>query len=134
MTLVNFDTMSEKLFLSKTILIVDDEIDLREIIASEFEYLGAKVYLASNVLVAKEILSQEKIDLVVSDIRMPGGSGIDLLDFVKNQKVLNTSVILISGFADISIDEALGKGVDGYISKPFQLDEIIETALKCIQH
>jgi DNA-binding NtrC family response regulator len=133
-TLVNFDTMSEKLFLSKTILIVDDEIDLREIIASEFEYLGAKVYLASNVLVAKEILSQEKIDLVVSDIRMPGGSGIDLLDFVKNQKVLNTSVILISGFADISIDEALGKGVDGYISKPFQLDEIIETALKCIQH
>jgi DNA-binding NtrC family response regulator len=126
--------MSEKLFLSKTILIVDDEIDLREIIASEFEYLGAKVYLASNVLVAKEILSQEKIDLVVSDIRMPGGSGIDLLDFVKNQKVLNTSVILISGFADISIDEALSKGVDGYISKPFQLDEIIETALKCIQH
>jgi len=126
--------MSEKLFLSKTILIVDDEIDLREIIASEFEYLGAKVYLASNVLVAKEILSQEKIDLVVSDIRMPGGSGIDLLDFVKNQKVLNTSVILISGFADISIDEALSKGVDGYISKPFQLDEIIETALKCIKH
>ncbi len=126
--------MSDILFLSKTILIVDDEIDLREIIASEFEYLGAKVYLANSVHIAKVILSQEKIDLVISDIRMPGETGIDLLDFVKNQKMLNTSVILISGFSDISIDEAFSKGVDGYISKPFQLDEIIETAWKCLQN
>ena len=126
--------MNEKLFLSKNILIVDDEIDLREIIASEFEYLGAKVYLANCVHVAKNILSKEKIDLVISDIRMPGETGIDLLEFVKNQKMLKTSVILISGFADISNDEAFSKGVDGYISKPFQLDEIIETALKCIKH
>jgi CheY-like chemotaxis protein len=123
--------MSEKLFLSKTILVVDDELDLREIIASEFEYLGAKVYLANGVLAAKDILSLEKIDLIISDIRMPGGSGIDLLDYVKNQSMFKTSVILISGFADICFEEALSKGVDGYISKPFQLDEIIVTAQKC---
>lgn len=126
--------MTENLFLGKSILVVDDEIDLREIIASEFQYLGAQVFVAGSVLAAKDILKDQKIDLVISDIRMPGGSGVELLEFVKKIPHSKTSMILISGFADFSIQEALIQGVDGYISKPFQLDDIISSALKCFEN
>jgi len=126
--------MTENLFLGKSILVVDDEIDLREIIASEFQYLGADVFVASSILVAQDILKDQKIDLVISDIRMPGGSGVELLDFVKKIPNSKTAMILISGFADFSIQEALIKGVDGYISKPFQLDDIISSASKCLNN
>jgi CheY-like chemotaxis protein len=126
--------MTENLFLGKSILVVDDEIDLREIIASEFQYLGADVFVAGSILVAQDILKDQKIDLVISDIRMPGGSGVELLDFVKKNPNSKTAMILISGFADFSIQEALIKGVDGYISKPFQLDDIISSASKCLNN
>ncbi len=126
--------MTENLFLGKSILVVDDEIDLREIIASEFQYLGADVFVAGSILVAQDILKDQKIDLVISDIRMPGGSGVELLDFVKKNPNSKTAMILISGFADFSFQEALIKGVDGYISKPFQLDDIISSASKCLNN
>ncbi len=126
--------MTENLFLGKSILVVDDEIDLREIIASEFQYLGADVFVAGSILVAQDILKDQKIDLVISDIRMPGGSGVELLDFVKKNPNSKTAMILISGFADFSFQEALIKGVDGYISKPFQLDDIISSASKCMNN
>lgn len=124
--------MNENLFLGKSILVVDDEIDLREIIASEFQYLGAQVFVADSVLVAQDILKVQNINLVISDIRMPGGSGVELLEILKRHPNSKTSIILISGFADFSIQEAITKGVDGYISKPFQLDDIISSALKCL--
>lgn len=123
--------MNEKLFQGKKILVVDDELDLREIIASELEYLGASIFLSSSVNDAQEIITSNRIDLVISDVRMPGGSGLDLLAYVKNLESTKISMILISGFADISMEEAFRRGVDGYITKPFQLDEVIDTATKC---
>jgi CheY-like chemotaxis protein len=110
----------------KTILIVDDEVDLREIVASELEFAGAKIFQAENVSRAQEILQQQKIDLIVSDIRMPGGTGIDLLNYTKNVNVDSPPVILITGFADISLEDAYNLGAEALISKPFKLDELIK--------
>lgn len=120
------------MFKNKTILVVDDEPDLKEIIASEFEYMGAKVFQAQNVTEAKSILEIQKIDLVVSDIRMPGGDGIDLVRYLRTKALPGPAIILITGFADISYEDAYNLGVESLISKPFNLDELIQMGLKLL--
>lgn len=112
----------------KTLLVVDDEADLREIVSSELEFMGAKVFQAENVSTAKTLLQSEDIDLIVSDIRMPGGTGIDLLNYVKNENINVPPIILITGFADITIEDALNLGAEALMSKPFKLEELIQIA------
>lgn len=110
----------------KTLLVVDDEVDLRDIMASELEFMGAKVLQAGNITAAKESLKAGPIDLIISDIRMPGGTGIDLLDFVKAKNPANPPVILITGFADIAPEDAYNKGAEALLNKPFRLDDLIK--------
>lgn len=122
--------MDETVLKGKTLLVVDDEIDLREIVASELEFMGAKVFQAENVMAAQKVLEHEFIDLIVSDIRMPGGTGIDLLDFVKNKNVNVPPVVLITGFADISLEDAFNKGAEALLNKPFKLDDLIRMVVR----
>ncbi len=122
--------MDENLLLHKCILIVDDENDLRDIVASEFDFMGAKVFQAENISVAQKLFQENDIDLIVSDIRMPGGTGIDLLDNLKKKNVSQPPVILITGFADISVEDAFDKGAEALMSKPFKLDDLIEQAVR----
>jgi CheY-like chemotaxis protein len=119
-------SMEEEVLKGKTLLVVDDEIDLRDIISSELEFMGAKVFQSSNISDAKKVLKNNLIDLIVSDIRMPGGTGLDLLDYLRAEGPRSTPVILITGFADISIEEAFSKGAEALLSKPFQLDDLIK--------
>lgn len=125
--------MEEELLNGKTLLVVDDEVDLRDIIASEMEFMGATVHQAGNITAAKEMLKNHQIDLIVSDIRMPGGTGIDLLDYVKSFNSNNPPMILITGFADITLEDALNKGAESLLSKPFKLDDLIKTAARFTQ-
>jgi CheY-like chemotaxis protein len=120
--------MNEEILKGKTLLVVDDEADLRDILASELEFMGAKVFQAENVLSAQRLLSQHHVDLIVSDIRMPGGSGIDLLEYVKSRDV-NSPLILITGFADITAEYAFNKGAEAIIHKPFKLDDMIKLVI-----
>lgn len=117
----------------KNILVVDDEVDLREIVASELEYMGAIVSQAGNIMAADGILKQKKIDLIISDIRMPGGTGVELLKTVKARNILYPPVILITGFADITPEEAYAEGAEALLNKPFQLDELIQVSARLIQ-
>lgn len=122
--------MEEELLKGKVLLVVDDEADLREIVASELEYMGAIVHQAENVTRAKSILNAEKIDLVVSDIRMPGGTGIDLLNYIKSKSYHTPPVILITGFADVTVEDAFDQGAEALLNKPFKLEELIQIAIK----
>jgi CheY-like chemotaxis protein len=122
--------MDENTLIGKTLLVVDDETDLRDIVASELEFMGAKVFQAENITTAQSLLSQHKIDLIISDIRMPGGTGIDLLDVVKANDTLAPPVILITGFADITTEDAFDKGAEALMSKPFKLDDLIKMAVR----
>jgi CheY-like chemotaxis protein len=119
--------MNEKILLNKSLLIVDDEPDLRDIIASELEFLGATVFQAENINAAKEMMKHHRINLIISDIRMPGGTGIDLLNYVKEKNVSEPAVILITGFSDITIEEAFNRGAEALLSKPFLLDDLINS-------
>lgn len=121
--------MDEEILKGKTLLVVDDESDLRDIVASELEFMGATVFQAENIVAAQKILAENTIDLIISDIRMPGGTGIDLLNIVKSKNA-TAPMILITGFADITTEDAFNKGAEALIAKPFKLDDLIKMVVR----
>lgn len=109
------------MFKGKVILVVDDETDLREILRDELAFEGAQVFEAPNGEVAWELCQQVQFDAVLSDIRMPGGDGVTLARRIRERSKDNPVIILITGFADITCEEAFHLGADGYVLKPFHL-------------
>ena len=113
-----------------TILVVDDEIIIRELCVQALrEY---RVVLAGTCEEALRLYERTHVDLILSDIMMPGGSGIDLLRQVKTLDP-NATVIIMTGFVDKeTILKALKEDADDFINKPLnllQLKTSIEKAL-----
>lgn len=105
------------------VLIVDDEKELREHIGFEVERLDCDIFYAENGGAALDIFKEQKnIDIVISDVRMPDGDGLELLYNIK--KMSEVRIILMSGFADSDEKEALGAGAYSYIHKPFNFREV----------
>lgn len=111
----------------KTVLIVEDEDELREPLALEFESLGSRVFQASNGVQGYDIITQQDIDVVISDIRMPGGDGIEMLSKIKALPRRTPVVMLITGFSDVSLEETYARGAEAILAKPFDLDDIETT-------
>jgi CheY-like chemotaxis protein len=112
------------MFKGKIVLVVDDESDLREILRDEFLYEGAQVMEASNGREALELAKKHQFDIILSDIRMPGGDGVTLTKELRKLNPSSPVVVLITGFADLRSDEAFALGADGYLTKPFRLEEL----------
>ncbi len=110
----------------KTILVVDDEAELREILREEFEFLGCRVLESENGTRALELLDKESVNAVISDVRMGGGNGITLLTKIRQRDPEVPVVLLVTGFADISKEEAIEQGALGLIAKPFQMDALVK--------
>lgn len=102
-----------------TILIVDDEQFLREAIAMDFKRRKFNVLLAANGREAFDIVLKEKVDIVLSDIRMPNGDGLELLDRIKARDANLPVVMFITGFADLTVEDAYARGADAIFPKPF---------------
>lgn len=116
------------MFTGMNILVVDDEPDLREITAFEFEQYGANVLTAESGSKALDILSvpESRINLVVSDVRMPGGSGEKLLESMKSEtRLADIPILLVTGFADLTRNEAIKKGALELFYKPVDWPELI---------
>lgn len=120
------------MFQGKVILLVDDEADLREILRNELIYEGATVVEAANGKEALQKLEGQKFDAVLSDIRMPGGDGATLASQIRDLHPYEPVVILITGFADLHSEEAFAMGADGYVVKPFRLDELKQTVKRLL--
>lgn len=106
------------------ILVVDDEQSMRDFLKILLQKEGYTVETGNNASIALEILQQKNYDLVISDIRMPGMTGLEMLGQIKELHP-NLPVIMITAFA--SPDDAvtaMQNGAFDYISKPFNVDEI----------
>lgn len=116
------------------ILIADDEEDIRELVGDFLQSEGYECVLAHDAFDAlKKFKKHNDFDLVMSDIRMPGKTGLELLDEIKalNEDVI---VVMISAVKDIeSAISAMSKGAYDYVSKPFKLQEVALTANKAIE-
>jgi two-component system, NtrC family, response regulator PilR len=104
------------------ILVVDDERSMRELLAIVLRREGYDVLLAENGRAAVDVLEREPVDLLISDIKMPDLSGVDVLRAAKkiDQDILG---IMITAFAstDTAV-EAMRLGACDYLSKPFDID------------
>jgi two-component system response regulator (stage 0 sporulation protein F) len=106
------------------LLIVDDEIDVREFAKNFFRKRGITVFTASRGEEALNIISAQSPELVLLDIRMDGLSGMDVLRSLRQQGS-PVKVIMISGVEDDAIvQEAQALGVAGFIHKPLVLEEL----------
>jgi two-component system response regulator PilR (NtrC family) len=104
------------------ILVVDDERSMREMLQIVLRREGYEVLLAENGKAAIELLEREPVDILISDIKMPDISGVDVLRAAKNvdQDILG---IMITAFASTETAvEAMRLGACDYLSKPFDID------------
>lgn len=118
----------------KKILIVDDIRDNRELIREALaspEYQFSEAENASQVL---HMMTTDPADLVITDLRMPGISGVDLLKELQS-KYPDTIVILATAFGTVeSAVEAMKAGARDYITKPIDLDELRLVVLRALEH
>ena len=111
--------------MNEQILIVDDEVSMRRMLEILFSQEGYQVQTAASAETALEALNQRPIDLVISDIRMPGLSGLDLLRRLKADDS-EAEVVLMTAYASTeSAIEAIKLGAFDYVTKPFQVDELV---------
>ncbi len=110
--------------MEKRVLIVDDEIDIVSILKSQLEREGYKVVDFHNGTDALEYIQNHSVELVISDIRMPGISGTEL--FFKIRKIDPfLQIIIISAYPDLeTITRMLEAGATDYIVKPFKIEYI----------
>jgi signal transduction histidine kinase len=114
-----------------TILVVDDEKIIRELCTQVLR--DYQVFQASNCEEALRIYEREQIDLILSDIIMPGSSGIDLLKQVKTQDP-NATVLMMTGFADREVIlSALKEDADDFINKPLNLIQLKTSVEKALE-
>ena len=108
----------------ENILIVDDEKSLLDLLSVVFKKEGYGVRTASSGVQARDILEKEPVDLVITDIKMPQTSGMDVLKFAKGLDP-EIPVILITAYGSIkqAID-ALKAGALDYVVKPFDVEEL----------
>ncbi|TNE72029.1 response regulator transcription factor [bacterium] len=111
--------------MSKRILVVEDEPEMRSGIADNLEFEGYAVVTAENGAKAWEILQKESFDLVISDVMMPEISGFDLAKLIQKAD-MNCGLIMLTARAE-EMDKVRGLelGADDYISKPFSLREFL---------
>jgi two-component system response regulator PilR (NtrC family) len=108
------------------ILVVDDELSMREFLNILLEKEGYDVTTASDASSAIDLIQNQNFDLVISDIKMPGLGGLSLLEKIKEMDN-STPVIMITAFASPeNAVVAMRNGAFDYITKPFKVDEIIK--------
>ncbi|MGP1716979.1 MAG: sigma-54-dependent transcriptional regulator [Methylophilus sp.] len=114
-------------------LVVDDETDIRELVVLTLERMGIQAESASNVTDAKHMLHSFSYDLCLTDMRLPDGLGLELVQHINAQfPGLPVAVITAYGSAENAVS-ALKAGAFDYITKPIslkQLRPLVESALK----
>lgn len=112
------------------ILIVDDNPHMSSLLSDILEFFDYKAVGARDGEEALKILTQESFDMVITDLRMPKMGGMDLLRTLKD-KFSHLPVVVITGFGtDSSKSDAFAAQADGFLAKPFKVEEIKELLKK----
>jgi len=119
--------------LNRPVLVVDDEADIRDLMEMTLMKMGLRVDTAEGVRAALSKLSSNKYSLVLTDMRMPDGSGLEVVQHI-NQQQLDVPVAVITAFgsADQAV-QALKEGAFDYLQKPItlaQLRTLVKSAIK----
>ncbi len=120
--------------MAKTILVVDDSVDLRGLVSMALTGRGYSVLEAGDGIEALALLEGQKIDLIVSDVDMPNMDGISLITEIKKRAAYSaTPIVMLTAEGRCSVqDEGYLMGVSTWIVKPFELPKMLSTIFKLI--
>lgn len=111
------------------LLIVDDEVDVREFAKNFFKKRNIEVFTASGGQEALNLIETQKPDLVLLDVRMEEMNGIEVLKKIR-EKNNHVKVVMVTGVEDEeTVNEAHRLGIKGYIHKPLVLEELEKVVL-----
>lgn len=106
------------------ILVVDDDDGVRENLAELFELVGYSILTAGSAAEALKQLANHDVDLLLTDYRMPGPNGLELIESARRMKP-GIRAVLMTAFGDSFTEiESVRRGAIGYVNKPFEADEI----------
>lgn len=112
--------------MAEKILVVDDERPVREVVALILERAGYEVVRATNGREAIEVAAKDNPQLIILDMRMPGLHGIDTCRELRSrQGSRGIPILVLTGYVE-NERAALDTGVDGFLTKPFRPEELIE--------
>jgi DNA-binding response OmpR family regulator len=107
--------------------IIDDDDEMRQAIKLMLDLLGFEVAIYRDAPSAsRDLLAGKQPTVIILDIMMPGVSGIDMLEFMRQEKNFTEIpiVMLSSETTDVQVDEAMDLGADAFVFKPVTLDEL----------
>ena len=107
--------------LTTRILIVDDEEGIREVLRDFFEGEGFEVFEAANGVGALEMARRERFDVVLTDLKMPGLDGLQVVKEIRHMRPRTAALILTGYPSTESAVSAMEIGCDGYLNKPVDL-------------
>ena len=118
----------------ESILIVDDDVNLCTVLSEELKAVGYETsYLTDGEEVAK-VLQNQKVDLLLLDLKMPGTDGFQLLQKINIHRNSHPKIIVLTAYADVkSAIESARLGASDFISKPYDFDELLITIRKVLQ-
>jgi len=115
------------------ILVIDDDVQVLDVVQLTLDCVGYDVDKTTSGTKALELAKNKQYDLIVSDIKMPEISGVDIIKKLKENNY-NTHFILMTGFSgEYSEQSVLALGIDAYLEKPFNIQlliEIVESVLR----
>ncbi len=115
----------------KTILVVDDEEVIRnflhEVLGEEYD-----VSLAGDGDEAIEQIKKQRFDLIITDLKMPRGSGEEVVRFAQQQDP-GSKVVVITGFSNLyAVNQSISNGACAFLSKPFSIKELMQTVTSAV--
>lgn len=113
------------------ILYIDDEADLLSLAASFFDDEQLPIETCENFHEALDKIRQSSYDLIISDARMPSGSGSELLKLIRDEKLFSGKVILVTGNLDYA-DASNEKEYDLLLFKPLRFQELVDHAKRML--
>jgi signal transduction histidine kinase/DNA-binding response OmpR family regulator len=116
------------------ILIVDDEPEVLKLINRFLVEAGYECFVAESVKSAKNVLASQDIDLLLSDVKMPGESGLELIRYAKENHP-RIGRVMVTGLDSLEIaDEIMAIGVYGYVIKPMTKNVVLITVANALRH
>ena len=107
------------------VLVVDDDRDMRDLLAEVTAYAGCRPFKARSAAKALSVLESEKVDLMILDLYMPGGNGAELLNTLK-RRYLDVPTMVVSGYVSTSVlRQLVALGVKGVVAKPFDVGRLM---------
>ncbi|GAC1318877.1 MAG: sigma 54-interacting transcriptional regulator [Chloroflexota bacterium] len=119
----------------RLILVADDDQSIRSLLQSFLEGEGFRTVEAKSGRDVIPAITRHRPDLVVMDVRMPGMTGLDVLDQMKRMHMSDIPVLMITAYGTSNVAiEAIQRGAYDYVTKPFELDDLLITVRRTLDH